>query len=278
MVKNILITTDGSQYSSTALEYAVFIAKRSGATIRGLYVIDIRKLEGPFLRDVSGAMGLVPYVEYQNRVEAILRDVGEDALAKIRGRCEGEGIPCDVSLRTGIVPNIIAEEARTADLLVMGKRGEHSQWGGILLGHTLESVVRHTKTTILITPEEYKEISKILITYDGSEYACRALRAATQFASENELPITVLMVADNESEGATTMAGAVRYLESYALQYKTLIKSGDVTKRIMETAQEEGCNLIAMGAYGHSRIRELILGSTTDQVMRKTNLPLLLHR
>ena len=57
-----------------------------------------------------------------------------------------------------------------------------------------------------------------------------------------------------------------------------VVSSGNVVEQILSESQNRGCDLIVMGAYGHSKIRELILGSTTEQVMRKTTKPLLVYR
>ena len=61
MIKKILIPTDGSANSLTALEYGIYIAHKLGAALIGLYVLDVNLIQGPMLTDISGSVGMPPY-------------------------------------------------------------------------------------------------------------------------------------------------------------------------------------------------------------------------
>jgi len=68
MIKSILLPTDGSANSNVALEYGLYLASKFEAKITGLNIVDIKALEGPFISDVSGALGFSPY---QNHLQKI---------------------------------------------------------------------------------------------------------------------------------------------------------------------------------------------------------------
>ena len=71
---------------------------------------------------------------------------------------------------------------------------------------------------------------------------------------------------------------ASAYLEPHQLDVKTILEKGNSVEGILKAAEREGCDLIVMGAYGHSRVRELFLGSTTDGILREAKSPVLLYR
>ncbi len=92
MIKRILIPTDGSPNSTTALEYGVALAAYFDAEIAGLHVIDIRALEGPFLSDISGSLGFSPIQNYLPRFQQILDDRADTILDILKNRCAEKGL------------------------------------------------------------------------------------------------------------------------------------------------------------------------------------------
>ena len=77
MIKSILIPTDGSPNSITALDYGIYLSGIFQAEITGINVVDIRALEGPFLSDISGSLGFTPYQNYLPRFQTILEERGD---------------------------------------------------------------------------------------------------------------------------------------------------------------------------------------------------------
>ena len=81
MIKKILVPTDGSENALVGARYAVALAKQYGAQLHGLHVVDVKLLEGPFLRDISASLGTAPFVNYQNIIASLLEERGEAALS-----------------------------------------------------------------------------------------------------------------------------------------------------------------------------------------------------
>ena len=88
MIKQILVPTDGSEHATIGAQYGIGLAKQHDASLIGLHIVDIRLLEGPFLRDISASLGTAPYVNYQNNIAAILEERGKATLEDFRKRCE----------------------------------------------------------------------------------------------------------------------------------------------------------------------------------------------
>lgn len=278
MFKNILIPTDGSQYSEVALEFGIYLAGKFNAGVTGLYVVDIKIIQSPLFNDISGSMGVPPSHEFVPLIEKGLEERGDAILANFKERCEGAGLRSCVKKMTGIVDEMIIEEGKEADCIILAQRGEHySLTRGGLLGSTSEAVVRKSGRPVMITPVSFHEVEKIGLAYDGSEPSEKALKVAAELSENLGWPLTVLIITDND-EKADALTGKVEaVLESYNVENFIEIRSGKEEKQIIKFT-EGPVDLMVMGAYGHSRIRELILGSTTSYVIRKSTIPVLMIR
>jgi nucleotide-binding universal stress UspA family protein len=279
MIKSILVALDGSQHADSALEHGLALARRLRARLIGLHVLDIVSIEGSFLHDVSGSLGFEPYLDFSSKMREALQERGQVLLDAFRTKCEHAGVVYDTALPMGIVANEICDQARIADLVIVGHRGVNEQFSTGLLGGTTESVTRKSPKPVLVTPLEFKEISRPLLAYDGSQRASAALHAAAEVASALGLPLTVIHVAkDNGADGDRALAEAQRYLQSYEISVTIKPLTGPPHQRIVDVLRDGGYDLLFIGAYGHSRIIEMVLGSTTEFVLRNSGAPVFLAR
>jgi nucleotide-binding universal stress UspA family protein len=278
MVKSILVALDGSEHADAALLHALWLAERLRATLIGLHVVDVVSIEGSFLHDISGSLGFEPYLDFSAKMREALRERGQILLETFTSRCKERRVPCDTVLGMGIVPNEICDQARTADLVVVGHRGVNEKFSTGLLGSTTESVTRKSPKPVLVSPLVFHEIGRPLLAYDGSQRASAAMHAAAEVSSALGLPLTVLHVArDDETEGRV-LDEARRYLQSYELTVTCETVTGHPHERIVEAIVDRRHDLLFIGAYGHSRIIEMVLGSTTEYVLRNTPCPVFLTR
>lgn len=143
-----------------------------------------------------------------------------------------------------------------------GKRGAEADIATDPLGSHLERVVRSLKRPLLITPKEFSAPRTIMLAFDGS--------ATTRKGIE--------MVGADTAETRTQRAQSQQILEKAGFTAPSVILAGEVEKTLRQYQQEQQIDMVIMGAYGHSRIRQLLIGSTTTEVIRKTDVPLLLLR
>ncbi len=276
MIKRLLVTTDGSSASEIGVRYAVALAEEQGASLLALHVVDIKLLEGPLLRDLASSLGTAPYVNYQGSISMLLDERGKTALTYARTLCEKRGIPCETSLQTGIVPRVICEEAELVDMIVMGRAGEHNQFLDGLIGSTTEAVIRRASVPVLITGHDTPSAEHFLLAYDGSSHAKKALRFGAAFAENSTRNMHLLIVGDTTSN---ELLGEVReYLQSHTVNVFYKQTTGDPGEEIVAFATECQAGIILMGAYGHSKLRELVLGSTTSYTINHAPCPVLLIR
>jgi nucleotide-binding universal stress UspA family protein len=279
MIKSILVALDGSDHAEAALEHALWLAERLRATLTGLHVIDIVSIEGSFLHDISGSLGFEPYLDFSAKMRDALRERGRVLLEAFARRCEERGIPSDTALIMGVVANEICDHARTTDLVVLGHRGVNEQFSTGLLGGTTESVARKSPKPVFVSPMRFRGISRPLLAYDGSQRASAAMHAAAEVASALALPLTVLHVArEDGTNDVRVLDEARRYLQSYGLELSCQTVKGPPHQRIVDVIREHDHDLLFIGAYGHSRIIEMVLGSTTEFVLRNAPCPVFLAR
>ena len=272
MFKNILLPIDDSGFSFTALRYAIDLAKVYDSVVHGLFVVNIKLIQGQFIADLNNIVRLDP-----TQLEEVLHDKGKILLEKVRENCEESGVECKLSSSMGIIGESICEKARIADLIIMGKHGESGKWAGPLLGSVAETVVRQADKPVLLVSKDYQPISKILMAYDNGRSANYMLHFAANLAMHLKIPMTVMAVSVDKKKGQNILDEAKFYLEAYKIEVETLLKDGEPAEEILLTAKEKQTNLIAMGAYGHN-IREFILGSITEHIMREAPYPVLLYR
>lgn len=278
MIKKILVGVDTSEHSRTAQAYALYLARRFNATLTGLHVVDIVSIEGSFFHDISGSLGLEPYLDFSSRMREVLTARGKAVLEEFAAACAREGIACETALEVGIVANQICERGKSGDLVMIGHRGVNERFSTGLLGSTAESVARKCPRPLFVAPREFRAIKAPALAYDGSERAARAMRAAAEFASTLDVPITVVTVARDAALGERTLAEARAYFAPYSVRASFRALGGHAHEEIVRFLNEAAVDLLFIGAYGHSRIIEMVLGSNTEYVLRHAPCPVFLSR
>ena len=280
MFKRILLCTDGSPAANIATDYSLWFARKLGARIHAFYVTDIRILEGPLLADISGALGAQPYSAFLPQLKQLQRDKADTLLTDTAKRCRDAHVECDTAHETGSLIQALLGHERNADLVVLGQRGEHAQWLGDMLGSSVERMVRASIKPCLVTPATFRLTKHILLAYDGSAESNKALRAGIELSADLAAQLTLTTVCQREQEEVASKI--LRQAEEQARERKLTVEAqllhGNAEDEILHFADKINADLIVMGAYGHTRIRELILGSTTSHVMRKAKVPALLAR
>ncbi|MBI5893907.1 MAG: universal stress protein [Deltaproteobacteria bacterium] len=278
MFKNILIPLDGSKHSKTALEYGIWLSKKFHANLTGLYVLDIVSLEGPFLHDLSGSMGFEPFLNFSTKMREILEEKGKAILKDFSDTCKKENVKHETFTETGIITNEICEKAKLADLIIMGRHGINVEFEYGLLGSTTEGVMRKSPQPVMVIPDEFKEISNPLFAYDGSKSASKTLHFAAEFSKTLKLPLTVINVSKNGSNGEI-LKSAEEYLKPYHINARFVLLHGEhKAEDIVKYYKDNKHNLIFMGLSEHSAIYEMVLGSTTEYVMRNIEGPVFVVR
>jgi nucleotide-binding universal stress UspA family protein len=278
MIKNILVPLDGSEHSRAALEYAEWLADKFGGTLFGQHVIDTISIEGTFFHDVSGSLGFEPYLDFSTKMREILEERGKTVLEAFAESCREKRIRHQTFLDMGLIANEICARAKVADLVVIGHRGINEEFSTGLLGSTAETITRKSPRPVFVSPRTFKPIERPLLAYDGSQRASSAMESAAEFCTRLRLPLAVLTIAREDKIAETIQHQARAYLDSYAVETRYEWAPGYPEQKIIEYLTNFGHDLLFIGAYGHRRIIEMVLGSTTEYVMRNATCPVFMNR
>ena len=285
-MRSVLVCTDGSPYATVALRYVRDWAEKMRLCVKVLFVEDLRLTQGPLLTGYYGPVGMAPSPTYPAFYDDLMRTVKEQgarAIQEARDVFKGLDTQVDYVVREGIVRDCILDEARTVDLLCLGRQGEHGEWESDELGSTVQKVIRRSQRPVLVTPAEFHEITRLLVAYDDSKPANRALRVALDLASDEGLLMVIAAVAPS-ADGRKAFEAVLDEARQLASAYKdvdaefVLLEGEEEETLLTDFADNRQCDLIVMGAYGESRIREWLLGSTTTGVLARTRHPVLLVR
>ncbi|MCX6998649.1 MAG: universal stress protein [Kiritimatiellaeota bacterium] len=280
MIKSILVCTDGSAYGDTACDYGLFLAARLKGHLAGLHVLDSRMLEGPMLSDISGWVGAQPFSAQLQQFRELMEAKGAAVVRAFNERATQAGQDAEARLAMGHPARVILAEEVATELLILGQRGEHAELIGDLLGSNVERIIRRSFKPCLITPAAFRPITKILAAFDGSASASKALHEAIELAGALAVPLLILTVRTGQDEPPAEAVAeeGLKLARAHACAAARFIAAGRPSAMILETARAQGCDLIVVGAYGHSLIREWIIGSTTTHLIHHAAVPVMLVR
>ena len=280
MTDNILVCTDGSDYAKTACEYAFYFADLAKANVTAIHVLDSRMLEAPIMADTSGWIGAEPYSDQLNVFREITENKGKAIAEAFSAMAAEKGKTATINVLMGHPPTVIVEEEKKADWVILGQKGEDAQWIGTMTGSTADRVSRHSSKPCLITPQQFAPVQKMLVAFDGSDHARQALIMACEMTKKYGFELNLVTVADGiKLDQAQRIADeGMALAQSYAINTEAIVEEGDAEELILQTLFDLHGDLLVVGAYGHSRIREMILGSTTTHLIARSEVPILLLR
>ena len=281
----ILACTDGSVYAESIIDHAAWAAQRlAGASVQVLHVL--AREPAAALVDRSGALGLDRSDELLRELAALDEARGKVTLrrgraildsAEARLRAAGIG-QVSVSLRNGALVDTVVEMEAEADLLVIGKRGEAANFATGHLGANLERVLRASPRPVLVTARAFRPITRCAIAYDGGPTALRMVEFAARSPLLEGIETQLLTVAPAGAAGPALLETPAALLERAGRQVRRVVLHGDTEQAIAAHVKAAEIELLVMGAYGHSRIRTLMLGSTTSELLRACRIPVLVYR
>lgn len=280
----VLACIDGSTYAQAVCDAAVWSAQRMYAPLTFLHLL--AKEQGLPPADLSGSIGLGAHESLLEELAALderrgklAREQGRQLLAAARERAASAGMADTEGLqRFGGLVETLTELEDGIRLLVLGKRGEAAEVAAEHLGSHLERVIRALHRPTLVTTGEFRPPQRVMLAYDGSATARKGLEMVAKSPLFKGLPCHLVMVGAETAEARAELTGARQVLELAGFEVPTSLLPGDAESVLGRYQQEHGIDLMIMGAYGHSRIRHLLIGSTTTAMLRKSVIPLLLLR
>lgn len=284
MTQKIIALVDGSIYSESVCNHAAWIAQRTGAPVELIHTLGRR--EAPAKADLSGSIKLGARTQLMEELAEL--DAQRARLISHRGRAiledaraivDRDGVT-DITtrLRHGDVVESIAEIEADARVIVIGKRGEAADFAKGHLGSNLERIVRATARPVLVAARAFSPIEKVLVAYDGGPSAMKAVDHIARSTAFSRLAVDVVTVGGETDKVRKGLADAKALLKAAGIDAQTRILPGQPESELGTLVESEGFDMVVMGAYGHSRIRSLVIGSTTTEMVRSCKVPVVLIR
>ena len=207
----------------------------------------------------------------QKRGRAILADAEE--------RLREAGIEhVRTRLRHGEIVETVQALEKEADLLVMGKRGEAADFDTMHLGSNLERVIRSTHKPVLVAARAFREKRRFLIAFDGGRSALKAIDFVAARPHYADLDCCLVTAGNDTAATRRPLEEAAATLREAGFRVEIEVRAGQPENAIAEAVDAHGADLLVIGAYGHSRIRSMIIGSTTSALLASCKVPVLMFR
>jgi len=250
---DILVPVNGEPRGWFALDQAILIAQKESAGLRGLHVVATEAdCDSPEAQAVQ---------------------------AEFKRRCQSAGVRGELAFSSGEVANQICDRARWADLVVVNLAYPPPPQPLARLSSGFRTLIRRSPRPVLAVPQDAAPLKKALLAFDSSPKAEEALYVATYMAGQWKIPLVILTVLDARVPvPPETLERAQNYLEQHGVQALLVAKYAPIAETIIEVAEEQGCDFLIMGGYGHKPVMEVVVGSAVDQVLRESCKPVLICR
>jgi nucleotide-binding universal stress UspA family protein len=284
-MQTILACTDGSAYAASVYDHSAWAARRTGAAIQVLHMLDPHR-ERAELVDLSGAIGpdtgaelLAELANLEEKKNRLAREQGKLLLAAAAAHLRAAGLEkITTTQQHGELVESVIRMEQTADLVVIGKRGQSADFAKLHLGSSLERVIRGSIRPVLVASRAFQPIEKFLVAYDGGPSIEKAIRFAIDHPLLKGLACHILRAGRLDDKATWFLNEAAEKLRAAGFPVTSEALAGPPEEVIAAAVEKHSANLLVMGAYGHSRIRQLMVGSTTTALIRTCHIPVLMFR
>lgn len=272
--KTILTYLDDSEHCMRRRECAIELAKRFDAHLVGLAAVPLLMVPGAVHAEVVVQMLTEQWEREQERAKDVLAAFVEGA--------QLAGVGAEPRFVLGEPERVLCLHARYADLVIISQPRPDETSG--LGARMAETVLLDSGRPVLILPLSYDASTlgtTVLVAWNASREATRALTDAIPMLQSAKRVDVVTVNAKPSPEGHGELPGAdiARYLARHGIQvdvHPTYAGDADVGPWLLSRALDLGSDLIVMGGYGHSRLRQLVLGGATRTLLDSMTVPVLM--
>lgn len=284
-MNRILSFTDGSPYAASVYDHSAWAASQLNAQLRLINTLNPHQEKAAFA-DFSGKIGpdamdsLLDDLVAVDRERARLSQIKGDAiLAEAKSHLEKTGQSnVSAELRHGLFVDVLEDLHETFDLIVIGKRGKRHASDMKHLGTNIERTLRVAKCPVLVASREFKPIKKALLAHNGCSSSNKALDYIIAHPLFKDVQIELLRVGTDNEKNRAELEAAANKLRSAGFETNVILKEGEPAKVITAEVETKNFDLLAMGAYSHSRAKRFLIGSTTATLARDCHIPILMFR
>lgn len=275
MLKSLLVGTNGSQWSQMAVDLALAWAKPAGAAVTFLGVVEDPALTD---REAMPPGGSAWKHERDERLLLEARTRVGGAVEAAVARAAAAGVSAQPLVVEGDAVRALAHEIQRHDLLIVGQRVAPRSDHDPEPSDTVEDILHRAPRPVVVATATVPTASAVLVAYDGSRQAARAVASFVATGIHEQQPVHVLGVDDGEIDMQDRVQKAVDFLTAHGrtAQGHVVPEGKGVDETVTDHVRSLSAGLLVMGAYGESRFREMIFGSTTRTLLAHAGVPILL--
>lgn len=283
-MNKVVACIDDSTRAAVVCDFAIWASRLLDVKLEFLHVLD-RHPERASISDYSGAIGIDSHESLLEQLSALdeersklAQEHGRQILQAARQRAEAGGVSAvDTVQRHGALAETLLDLEPETRLVVMG---QHEQAGASrwYLDQNAERVVRSLQRPVMVVNGAFKAPERFVIAFDGSDTAMKMVQMVAASPLLKGLDCHLLVVGDPSASVRESLAQAHESLESEGFAVTEAVRSGEAEQVIRDYVVECQADVLVMGAYGHSRIRHLIMGSTTSTLLRTSPVSTLVLR
>ncbi|WP_262298257.1 universal stress protein [Microvirga sesbaniae] len=274
MIKDIMVHLDGSPEDEIRLEHGQALALAGRAYLIGLFTNQLPDLTIAMPMD-GGAAAMQVLTELQDQA---LKD-GDVTARRLSERLAGLQVPSELRRfdeTSGALTGKVVEQARCADLFIATR--PYGEAEALLWPDLAEAVLFGSgRALLLVPPGRHRQgpIQTVLVAWNGSREAARALREGLEFMEQAARTVVLVVDPPGDAEPAAELKAHLAHHNVVAEVVTAESEDRPIADVILEEAHRISADLVIMGAYGHTRLREQVFGGATRDMLTAAETPIL---
>lgn len=283
-MNKIITCIDGSAVSDQVCAAACWSAKQLNKPILLLHAIE--KNHSPITEDLSGAIGLGARSSLLNEMATldeqrskVALSLGKEILAHSKAFLVDNGChDIEKTQRHSGIVEAICDLENDARLIVIGKSGQQHAGDFKTLGSHIEQIIRRVHTPILIANQSFKTPESFMLAYDGRATADKAVQRIIDGGLLHGLTCHLVTVKNSAPSIEEKFKQTKELLENKGFEVKACFLEGQIFDALMKYKETSGVDMLVMGAFSHSKLASVFLGSNTLKMIEQTALPMIVLR
>ncbi len=275
MIKRVLVALSGSPYTPSAVSHALELARNHSAEVTGVTITDLAKLAnvGPVPLGAGAAASELSHQRIE-QAELRIKELAEQYTAQ----CAKENIVAHLHQESGNIIDEITKLWRYNDIVVFGLRGLF-EYGLIhnpddLLIKIIKSGIR----PILAVAKEHRSVHNVLVAYNGSLEAAKAMKYFVQSRIFPNAQLRVVSFEKRKDDPQELLSDAKKYCARHGFKVETDFVDEDPRDELLPYAETMNADLIVIGSTGRSKLASYVLGDTVKIAIKESHIPLYLMR
>lgn len=278
-MRSILVTVDDTPSAVAARRLAAALARQCGATVRGVTALELSDLNRVEPVPIGGVQHAYDRLQHRETLAAERRARIAELPAVFQRSFADAGMGASCRTLTADVRDELLRMIETCDLVVTGRDAEFHLESLEGVTPLVEHIIAKGSRPVVVSGPENIEAGPVLVAYDGSAPAAKALQMAVLLGIFESSEARVLSISRDHSAAAAVAERARAYLEVHgvAAEPETIESSDHPADVLLRRAAEIGARLLVMGAFGHRGVREIVFGSCTRRLFDRVPVPLFVH-